>query len=334
MAEAAEMSFSAAAAAAREANYQVDLGNLMAFDPGHHFPSVPSDRVELKRECLKRATELVQAVANELFSLPATEDPDGPIVKLPQPTTRLPREKHLPKPKPATKWELFAKMKGIKNRKKDKRVFDEQTGTWKRRHGYDRVNDDKDIPIIEAKQTDDPGEDPFSKRKADKRKSVEKQEKNRLQNLKKALKADALPSHVQLAATALPITGTQKDVPKKATKSELDNVAGMAASSTASIGKFDKKLPGEKPSKHPGKFRKYLPVVEGKGMGAQEKQQTDKILNKILSRDSSEILDVNKAVKVVNLQGERKRKQEKVSSTSNKLKAKKKSLKKSSRKKN
>lgn len=43
---------------------------------------------------------------------------------------------------------------GIKNRKKDKIVYDEQTGTWKRRHGYDRVNDDEDIPIIEAKMTD------------------------------------------------------------------------------------------------------------------------------------------------------------------------------------
>ena len=43
---------------------------------------------------------------------------------------------------------------GIKNYKKDKQVFDEQTGTWKRRYGYDRVNDDNDVPIIEAKMTD------------------------------------------------------------------------------------------------------------------------------------------------------------------------------------
>lgn len=43
---------------------------------------------------------------------------------------------------------------GIQNRKKDKIVFDEQTSSWKRRHGYDRVNDDKDVPIIEAKLTD------------------------------------------------------------------------------------------------------------------------------------------------------------------------------------
>lgn len=43
---------------------------------------------------------------------------------------------------------------GIKKRKKDKMVWDEQTGTWKRRYGYDRVNDDEDVPIIEANMTD------------------------------------------------------------------------------------------------------------------------------------------------------------------------------------
>lgn len=43
---------------------------------------------------------------------------------------------------------------GIQKRKKDKMAYDEQTGSWKRLHGYDRVNDDNDIPIIEAKATD------------------------------------------------------------------------------------------------------------------------------------------------------------------------------------
>jgi regulator of ribosome biosynthesis len=65
-----------------------------------------------------------------------------------------------------------------------------------------------------------------------------------------------LGSHIQLAATALPITGTKKEVPKKASKDELESVAGMVATSTASGGKFDKKLPGEKPPKHSGKHRK------------------------------------------------------------------------------
>ncbi|WOL09214.1 ribosome biogenesis regulatory protein [Canna indica] len=315
--------------------YQIDLGNLMASDPTHHFDSIPSSREELTKACLERGTELVQAIANSLFALPSTDDPDGPIVRLPQPTTKLPREKHLPKPKPPTKWELFAKMKGIKQHKKDKRVFDEQTGTWKRRHGYDRVNDDKDIPIIEAKLSDEPGEDPFSKRKAEKKQRVEKQEKNRLQNLKQAAKAGALPSHVQLAATALPITG-HKEAPKKASKEELENVAGMAATATASGGKFDKKLPGEKPPKHTGKYRKFLPVVEGKGMSSQEKQQTAKILDQLMSKSSHDILDVNKAVTMFNVKKEKQRRKDKErdsSSTASKMKPKNKSFKKTSKKK-
>lgn len=39
----------------------------------------------------------------------------------------------------------------------------------------------------------EPGEDPFSKRKAEKKKRVAKQEKKRLVNLKQAAKAGALP---------------------------------------------------------------------------------------------------------------------------------------------
>ncbi|KAM0969425.1 hypothetical protein FF1_017695 [Malus domestica] len=286
---------------------QVDLGNLMAFDPHHSFPSIPSSREELVKECITKGTELVQAIANSLFNLPSTEDIDGPIVQLPRPETKLPRQKHLPVPKPPTKWETFAKTKGIKNRKRDKIAYDEPTETWKRRFGYDRANDENSVPIIEAKENDVPGEDPFAKRREDKKKRVEKQDKNRLQNLKQAAKVGALPSHVQLAATRLPITGTQSAA-KKFSKDELGNVAGIAATATASGGKFDKKLPGEKPPKHKGKFRKFLPVVEGKGKQSQEKEQTDKVLNKLISKNSHEIFNVDKAVNMYNVKKDKKRK--------------------------
>ncbi|CAI9100162.1 OLC1v1037102C1 [Oldenlandia corymbosa var. corymbosa] len=239
------------------AEYDIDLGNLMAFDRSHSFSSPPA-REELVKLALEQGTKLVQAVADALFNLPSTEDPDGPIVALPSPTTKLPREKPLPKPKPPTRWEEFARKKGIQKHKKEKLVFDEQTGTWKRRHGYDRVNDDNDVPIIEAKMTDEPGEDPFAKRQKEKKKRVEKQEKNRLHNLKEAVKAGApLPSHIQLAATRLPITGSEA-APSKIGKDALQDVAGMAATATASGGKFDKKLPGEKPPKHDKKYRKVI----------------------------------------------------------------------------
>ncbi|KAG7022063.1 Ribosome biogenesis regulatory protein-like protein, partial [Cucurbita argyrosperma subsp. argyrosperma] len=273
--------------------FQIDLGNLMAFNPHHQYPSLSSSREDLVSECLQKGAELAQFIANDLFNLPSTEDRDGPLVRLPPPSTRLPREKPLPKPKPPTKWELFAKKRGIKNRKKDKIVYDDQTGSWKRRHGYDRANDEENIPIIEAKMTDEPGVDPFAARRANKKNRVEKQERNQLQNLKQAAKVGALPSHVQLAATALPITGTQA-APKKITKDELGNVAGMAATSTASGGKFDKKLAGEKPAKHQGKYRKFLPVVEGTGIGSQEREQTEKVLNRLISKNSHEILNINK----------------------------------------
>ncbi|KAK9208316.1 hypothetical protein WN944_000670 [Citrus x changshan-huyou] len=318
--------------------YEVDLGNLLAFNHSHHFPSLPSSREELVKECLEEGTKLVQAIADRLFNLPSTEDVDGPIVTLPPPTTKLPRSKHLPKPKPPTKWELFAKKKGIKKCKKDKVVWDEQTGTWKRRFGYDRVDDDRDVPIIEAKMTDEPGEDPFAKRQEEKKKRVAKQDKNRLQNLKQAAKVGALPSHVQLAATALPITGTQA-APKKFTKHELGDVAGIAATSTASGGKFDKKVPGEKAPKHQGKHRKFLPVVEGSGIGSREKEQTDKVLNKLFSKHSHEILNVEKAVTAYNVKREKKQRlkhnknvEDKSLSTSNKLKPKKQLNKKSAKK--
>ncbi|CAM8979766.1 unnamed protein product [Rhodiola kirilowii] len=312
----------------------VDLGNLLAYDTNHSFASAPSSREELVKECLENGTRLVQAIADALFNLPSREDIDGPIVTLPKPTTRLPREKHLPRPKPPTKWEEFAKKKGIKNRKREKVLFDDQTGSWKRRHGYDRVNDDNDVPIIEAKMTDEPGQDPFAKRKEDKKQRVAKQERNRVQNLKAASKVGALPSHIQLAARALPITGTQA-APQKISKDDLGSVAGLAATSTASGGKFDKKLAGEKPEKHKGKYRKFLPTVEGSGMGSQERAQAQKVLDKLLSKNSHEMLNVSKAINMYNVKSEKKQRNKQGKSSSDsagKLKAKGKPMKKSFKK--
>ncbi|KAG8055292.1 hypothetical protein GUJ93_ZPchr0001g29588 [Zizania palustris] len=161
----------------------------------------------------------------------------------------------------------------VTKRKKNKRQWDEQTQTWKRTYGYDCVNDDKDIPIIEAKATYEPGVDPFAQRREEEKKGIEKQEKHRLENLKKAAKVGVLPSHIQLAAIALPITRTKADVPKKLRKKDLEDVGGMASSAIATSGKFDQKLPG-------------------RGMGNQEKQQNDKILNALLAKSSEDEMDV------------------------------------------
>ncbi|MCI29155.1 ribosome biogenesis regulatory protein [Trifolium medium] len=57
---------------------EVDLGNLMAYDS--HYYSVPSQqsREELVNEFLQKGIELVQAIADSLFTtLTSTEDVDG-----------------------------------------------------------------------------------------------------------------------------------------------------------------------------------------------------------------------------------------------------------------
>ena len=84
--------------------FQVDVGNLLAFNPFCNFPSFSTSKEEIVNECLQECIKLVQAVADRLFNLPSTEDVDRLLVKLPPPTTKLPKKKHLPKPKPPTKW--------------------------------------------------------------------------------------------------------------------------------------------------------------------------------------------------------------------------------------
>ncbi len=99
----------------------------------------------------------VQALVTKLFNLPAEPITGGRLAVLPAPATQLPRAAPLPKAKPLTKWQQFAAKKGIVKQKRSKLTFDETAGEWRRRFGYKRANDDNDIPIIEAKDTDKVG---------------------------------------------------------------------------------------------------------------------------------------------------------------------------------
>jgi regulator of ribosome biosynthesis len=50
----------------------------------------------------------------------------------------------LPKPKPMTRWEKFAKEKGITKTKKSRIVFDDQKQDWIPRWGYKGANNQED----------------------------------------------------------------------------------------------------------------------------------------------------------------------------------------------
>jgi len=118
-----------------------------------------------------------QLLMNGIFSLPTTRVEDGVVANLPKPTTPLPREKHIPKAKPETRWEKFAKEKGIQKRKKSKMVFDETYLEYRPRHGYKRANDQLNDWLIEVPNSADPMEDQFEKKAKEKRERVEKNQK-------------------------------------------------------------------------------------------------------------------------------------------------------------
>jgi regulator of ribosome biosynthesis len=183
-----------------------------------------SDNVEGYLQTL--AQQGVQALLGTLFSLPTTSTPDGPLAQLPAIITLLPRSKPLPKPKPPTKWERFAAAKGITKTKRERKVWDEERQEWVNRWGRDGKNKQEETQwLTEVKANADVDFDP-SKAARDARKArVAKNERQRLQNVARA-------------------QGSTVD--REQRKTDIDRTLASTRISTASMGRFDRKLEGEK----------------------------------------------------------------------------------------
>lgn len=126
----------------------LDLGHLAGFD----VHPVDAERMKRRgeRALLEMAREGTQALVRALFELPVEKSEAGPLALLPPPTTLLPRARHPPAPKPPTRWEAFAKAKGIVKKKKDRKVWDEVRGDWAPAFGYKRANDSTGAWAIEV----------------------------------------------------------------------------------------------------------------------------------------------------------------------------------------
>uniref|UniRef100_H2TBQ8 Ribosome biogenesis regulatory protein n=1 Tax=Takifugu rubripes TaxID=31033 RepID=H2TBQ8_TAKRU len=108
----------------KDLELEFDVGNLLAVDKNR----IDSRDVKsAKKEDFLRALarDNTQLLINEVWKLPTERVDDAIVATLPEPTTPLPREKPPPKPKPPTKWEQFAKLKGIQKKKKTNLVWDE-----------------------------------------------------------------------------------------------------------------------------------------------------------------------------------------------------------------
>jgi regulator of ribosome biosynthesis len=118
--------------------YTFDLGNLLCND-ANPLPDSPTaaDLSAIARDC-------AQALINQLLTTGSftASKADGVLLALPAPTTPLPREKPLPAEKQETRWERFARKKGIKDRKRGegKLVYDEAKGEWVPGWGYKGKN--------------------------------------------------------------------------------------------------------------------------------------------------------------------------------------------------
>lgn len=206
------------------------------------------------------------------------------MVSLPEPLIRLPRSKPPPKQREKTRWEKFAEAKGIQKRKRSKYEYDENVGEMRRRYGYKRLNDIKDVPIVDAGPDDVVGEDPFTKKIKEKKAKIKSNQERRVNNLKKNLKSGGdLPPTLKL-------NSTKPGGKKPYGKSDVELADNLAKYSTGSMGKFDRKLDGEKEGKPKGRRRSFEPVVS-----KQEKEKNSKLVNKLLARHADDIIDERKA---------------------------------------
>ncbi|WVQ94600.1 hypothetical protein IAU59_001680 [Kwoniella sp. CBS 9459] len=264
-----------------------DPGLLAAFD------NTPVDAEEyssnLESHLLALTLTSTQALIASLFTLPTTPSNSGPITKLPAPVTLLPREKPLPKPKPPTKWERFAKAKGISHKKKEKDVWDDERQEWVARWGKGGKNKDKeDQWLHEVKAGEEADQDPAKTAKVDRKARIAKNLKQQAANVAAASSRPTPISSLRDGPSSKPSKpsrsmGEEPQELKKAgrdkRKAELERSMLISKTSTASLGRFDDKIQGEPKVK--GVKRKFEPVSKTDYSG--EKESALSVLKRIES---------------------------------------------------
>ncbi|KAF7988090.1 hypothetical protein HCN44_007584 [Aphidius gifuensis] len=141
-----------------------------------------------KKFCLNFQKIPVELIKSETIDKDdQTERKDNELIaELPKICTLLPRARTLPKQKVPTKWQQFAKEKGIKNKKKPKLNWDEELKKWIPTFGYKKVAAEYQKNwVVELKTGDTPQETKVSSAKSEK---IAKNELQRLRNLAKAKK--------------------------------------------------------------------------------------------------------------------------------------------------
>lgn len=246
----------------------LDIGNLVAFD----------ERAERGDKSYEEAAkDATEALVHAIFSLPVSELADGRFVNLPKGQFQFPRDKPIPKERVPTKWEMYAKEKGIqKKKKRDRLVLDESTGEYIPRYGRGSKNAaDRDV-VIAHKEGMGSDYDPFSAKRQEKKKRLNQNRKKNLANIGRTVKEAGLQPMQALNVAKVGPSG-KKFIPKN----ELKDSLLVAQRSTASAGHFDERVAKEPKQKIRGR-KKKLESYSGKSALAEEKQRLGKIADRIL----------------------------------------------------
>lgn len=247
------------------AGIEVDLGALTAFD----------NRVGGEGSEIELARAGIEPLIHALFTLPSEQTDDGRLIQLPKSTTHLPREKLIPKERELTKWEKYSKEKGIVKKRRDRLVLDETTGEYVPRYGRNSLKSlQRDVVLLHSESME-PGDDPFSKKRREKKERVKFEKKKQLRNLGRAEKKRLAPLHSLDAAPRGPSGKRRIDM------QTLKDGISVAQKSTASGGKFDKRIKNEPKVHNKGKRRKFDPVADKGGL-AREKERANQVLNRVL----------------------------------------------------
>ncbi|XP_033340376.2 ribosome biogenesis regulatory protein homolog [Megalopta genalis] len=252
----------------KDVDVETDLGTLLALD--YNNLNIKTLKSEKEKYLTSLTRDNVQILINKIWELPIERVEEIIVAKLPKPKYVLPRARQIPKPKPLTKWQQFAKEKGITSKKKNKSKlkWDDELQKWIPTFGYKRTKaeEQKDW-LVEVNDDSKVMDDPFAKAKAAK---VERQSKNELQRLRNIAKA----RNIKVPQVGLP---TKEYFPDSR---QLSQAITVARTSTASVGKFQNRLPKEKDAKG---IAKQVPGMKRKAEAPPRNLQDEKKRNKDLA---------------------------------------------------
>lgn len=297
----------------KDAVVEYDLGHLMLFDPS------PLSTVELRGSAHFRALDAesrdnVQLLLNRIFSLPTAPLPHDPglLASLPVPVTVLPRAKPLPQPKPETRWEAFAKAKGIEKRKRGRMVWDEEKGEYAVRFGFRRANDHSQQVIIEEKDSAaaakrsrstvdlpmQPVEDPWTRMENERKERRANNSRQQQRNILQPAKGDRVPGTVDLASLQAQAGGGKRGQLSGGAMGHVNVALQLAQQSTASLGRFDEQRFNE-PKVRAKKSAGPPPMASDEAERRREKESQMRLLTRLIGNESEAAgVDMDKAVRV------------------------------------